>query len=63
MIISFLWILGAIALSADSFREGTAQRLLSDVRCTGGESSIIDCQYSLFQGFSCTTSGIICQGL
>ena len=54
---------GAIGVSADLFSEGDAERLLTGVDCGGDESSLSGCSYEEFAGMSCTTSGVICQGL
>ena len=55
-------IVGAIAVNADSFSEGSVDRLLSEVECFGNESEILNCSSSKFEGFTCTTSGVVCQG-
>ena len=57
----FLLCVGAVAVNADTFSEGTVDRLLTDVECLGNESEIFRCTYSTFSGFVCTTSGAICQ--
>ena len=54
--------LGAIAVNADSFSEGNADVLFTDIDCSGAEISITECNSSTFDGVSCTTSGVVCQG-
>ena len=49
-------------MSADPFSEGEAERLITNVRCIGNESKLLDCDFDNFEGFICTTSGVICQG-
>lgn len=53
---------GAIAVNADTFREGRAERLLTEFNCDGDEHGILGCPHNVFSGISCTTSAIICQG-
>ena len=58
-------LLGAINVSADIFNEGRVPSLVSMVNCTGSETSILDCTgvvTTTGSGFSCPTSGVICQG-
>ena len=52
-------------MSADIFDEGVVPSLVSMVNCTGSETSILDCTgvvTTTGSGFSCPTSGVICQG-
>ena len=53
---------GALALDADSFREGSGERLFTRFECDSEESRLLDCPHNLFEGISCTTSAVICQG-
>ncbi len=56
---------GAINLNADIFAEGETPRLVSMVNCTGIEASLLDCMGVVTgsgTGFTCPTSGVICQG-
>lgn len=53
---------GAIAVDADSFREGSTPRVLTELQCDGEELEVLECPHTLFQGFSCATSAVICQG-
>ena len=50
-------------MSADPFSEGEAERLITNVHCIGNESKLLDCDFDNFEGFICTTSGVICQGI
>jgi deleted-in-malignant-brain-tumors protein 1 len=52
---------GAIAVNADSFSEGTAERVVSGFGCAGTESRLLDCAHSAHSGFTCVASGAICQ--
>ena len=49
-------------MNADTFREGVAARLFTEVQCSGNESSILECGRTEFAGTSCPTSGVVCQG-
>ena len=56
---------GAINVNADIFSEGETPRLVSIANCTGTEASILDCKGVVTgsgTGFTCPTSGVICQG-
>ena len=58
-------ITGAINVNADIFTEGSTPRLVSMANCTGTEASLLDCTGVVTgsgNGFSCPTSGVICQG-
>lgn len=50
-------------MSADPFSEGDAERFLTRVNCDGDELNLFQCDYEAFVGSSCTTSGVICQGI
>ncbi len=65
LLFSFLFFfssLGAIAVNADSFREGNSARILTQVNCSGEEDELLHCSHSNFTGFICSTAGAICQG-
>ena len=52
-------------MSADIFNEGRIPSLVSMANCTGSEASILDCTgvvTTTGSGFSCPTSGVVCQG-
>ena len=53
---------GAVAVSAETFGEGSASRLLSRVDCVGNESSLLQCPTTQYSGGGCVTSGVACQG-
>ena len=53
---------GAIGVTADPFGEGDATRLVTNVNCSGSESTILDCGRTDFVGVTCQTVGVICQG-
>ena len=58
-------VIGAVNVSADIFNEGSVPRLVSMANCTGSEASVLDCTgvvTATGSGFSCPTSGVICQG-
>ena len=55
------YIAGAIAVNADSFSEGSADRVYTNVNCVGNESRLVECSLSPFSGISCTTVGVVCQ--
>lgn len=48
-------------MNADSFSEGNADRVYTNVNCVGNESRLVDCSLSTFSGISCTTVGVVCQ--
>ena len=49
-------------MNADPFGEGIAPRLLSNISCSGSESSLLDCTKTGFNGVTCPTAGVVCQG-
>ena len=49
-------------MDAELFGEGLADRLLTQVSCTGDELTLLECPASVFSGFSCVTAGVACQG-
>ena len=53
---------GAVAVTSDSFREGTVNRMLTDVACVGNESSVLECPSVASVGENCITAGVVCQG-
>jgi len=53
---------GAVAVSAETFGEGSASRLLSRADCVGNESSLLQCPTTQYSGGGCVTSGVACQG-
>ena len=53
---------GAIGVVADPFGEGDATRLVTNVNCSGSESTLLDCSRSDFVGVTCPTAGVVCQG-
>ncbi len=52
-----------MAIGADVFHEGDGPRLLTLLNCIGNETNIMDCDSSSFNGVTCPTSGVICQGI
>ena len=50
-------------MSAESFGEGSALRLLTNVNCQGNETTLLDCERTVYTGSSCVTSGVACQGM
>ncbi len=52
---------GAIAVNADSFSEGNADRVYTNINCSGTEGRLVDCSLSPFSGVSCATVGVVCQ--
>ena len=58
-----LWIIGAINMSAsDFFSEGISPGLLTNIRCSGSETELLQCTHNTSRGVSCDPAGIICQG-
>ena len=57
-----MFCLGAIAIGADLFSEGSAPQLLTNVNCYGNESNLLECEAPPFTGINCPTSGAVCQG-
>lgn len=53
---------GATGVNADPFGEGDATRLLTNVNCSGSESTLLDCGRNEFIGVTCPTAGVVCQG-
>ena len=53
---------GAVAVSAETFGEGSASRLLSRADCVGNESTLLQCPTTQYLGGGCMTSGVACQG-
>ena len=49
-------------MNADPFGEGSVSRLLTSVNCSGSESTLLDCGRTDFDGVTCPTAGIVCQG-
>ena len=58
----FVASVGAIAVNADFFNEGSGPVLLNSVTCNGNESSLLDCAHVAGEAFRCPTSGVVCQG-
>ncbi len=59
---TYLNFSGAIAVNADTFREGQAPRFFTGVQCLGNESNLFQCGLTNTTDDTCTTSGVICQG-
>ena len=54
---------GAIAVNADTFREGTVPRYFTDLQCFGNETAILECARREFTDAApCATAGVVCQG-
>ena len=53
---------GAIGITADPFGEGDAPRLVTNVNCSGSESTLLECGRTDFVGVTCPTAGVVCQG-
>ena len=49
-------------MNADPFGEGSVSRLLTSVNCSGSESTLLDCGRTNFNGITCPTAGVVCQG-
>ena len=49
-------------MNADPFGEGDTTRLITNVNCSGSESSILECSRTKFVGVTCPTVGVVCQG-
>ena len=49
-------------MNADPFGEGITPRLLTNVNCSGSESTLLDCGGTDFIGVTCPTAGVVCQG-
>ena len=49
-------------MNADPFGEGRTPRLLTNVNCSGSESTLLDCGRTNFSGVTCPTAGVVCQG-
>ena len=49
-------------MNADPFGEGRTPRLLTNVNCSGSESTLLDCGRTDFIGVTCPTAGVVCQG-
>ena len=49
-------------MNADPFGEGRTPRLLTSVNCSGSESTILNCGRTNFNGVTCPTAGVVCQG-
>lgn len=49
-------------MTADPFGEGDATRLVTNVNCSGSESTLLDCGRIDFVGVTCPTAGVVCQG-
>ena len=49
-------------MNADPFGEGDATRLLTNLNCSGSESTLLDCGRNEFIGVTCPTAGVVCQG-
>ena len=50
-------------MNADPFGEGRTPRLLTSVNCSGSESTILNCGRTNFNGVTCPTAGVVCQGI
>ena len=56
---------GAVATSRAIFGQGAGPILLSDVQCSGTETSLIECYWTAHDIHTCLHSedaGVICQG-
>jgi len=63
IIVNFCFVCkGAVAVSAETFGEGSASRLLSRADCVGNESTLLQCPTTQYSGGGCVTSGVACQG-
>ena len=52
--------------TATEFGQGTGPILISDLRCSGVESHLLDCSYSPFLHSSCShyyDVGVVCEGM
>ena len=59
-------ITGAIGLSNEVFSEEVAPLLLTDVSCTGTESTLLNCTYNTRPQYLCgrfEDAGVVCQGV
>ena len=57
--------IGAIARVNAAFGEGDGPIILDDVRCSGPESRLLDCQHGGFEVHNCVHSrdaGVVCTG-
>ena len=58
--------LGAIGLTNEVFSEEVAPLLLTDVSCTGTESTLLNCTYNTRPQYLCgrfEDAGVVCQGV
>ena len=49
-------------MNADPFGEGSVSRLLTNVNCSGSESTLLGCGRTDFNSVTCPTAGVVCQG-
>ena len=56
----FLFFIGATRLVGSSVVDGTGQRVLQSLRCTGSESRLVDCPHNGLSHHNCEHAGIRC---
>ena len=56
----FLSFIGATRLVGSSVVDGTGQRVLRSLRCTGSESRLVDCPHNGLSHRNCEHAGVRC---